>query len=780
MCSSGPGRSPCDRTTSHEPGPKPTRGKPLLALLGLAFAPVTKLPLHNTKVPCSAPGGLPSSGGRARQALLWLSPMSFWKTLLVLVALISAACVEEIKPQSSSAWPTSAPEKIVSPGEVALAHSPFWPAEPESSPQNFQHIASQDKPKSTKADRARGERPLPAFSGRTLSGTKLSMSSMIGKRVLFFFFNPELKEAGIVADALAQVSKLSKSHNFEIVGVGVGSDTAQVRSFSKKHGFDFPVIDDSNARITKLLRIPGPLFVIGADSEGYMTFALPGFDTSGPDAVTQIANRVKESLRIQTAANVAGPLIDHPKAPTFTTNDINGKPFDLASLKGRPIVLIFFLHTCPHCHHALAFFRDQIEKLPKDSQPALVGVSLQNRPSAVRNALADLNLDFFVPLADPSQEILQSYGVASGVPDISLIDSEGRIIYRSSGWRDDRDPALMRMYLAKIAGERIPMLLSKKGFAGNDVCTVCHTEQAATWELTKHAQAYATLVTHGEERDGECVSCHVVGFDQPGGFSFAHPETYLENVGCESCHGRGGPHLSPNFLADGGYESACVQCHDKKHSLGFDFAQFVPHVSHAVIASMTPEERAEKFGENARLSRPLLPTTADYVGSQACQTCHESEFSTWSQSPHAHAVKTLLKEDHAGDAQCLTCHTTGYGRPGGFPEDGQVAAHADLASVGCESCHGPGGDHVPQSAPKFGTILSLGDKCDSCVILQICGTCHDEDNDPNFTFEVQEHIDRQRHGTTEAGTSKPLGPTAALPMGEGRLAEALHWIQTPS
>ena len=366
MCSSGPGRSPCDRTTSHEPCPKPTRGKPLLALLGLAFAPVTKLPLHNTKVPCSAPGGLPSSGGRARQALLWLSPMSFWKTLLVLVALISAACVEEIKPQSSSAWPTSAPEKIVSPGEVALAHSPFWPAEPESSSQNFQHIASQDKPKSTKADRARGERPLPAFSGRTLSGTKLSMSSMIGKRVLFFFFNPELKEAGIVADALAQVSKLSKSHNFEIVGVGVGSDTAQVRSFSKKHGFDFPVIDDSNARITKLLRIPGPLFVIGADSEGYMTFALPGFDTSGPDAVTQIANRVKESLRIQTAANVAGPLIDHPKAPTFTTNDINGKPFDLASLKGRPIVLIFFLHTCPHCHHALAFFRDQIEKLPKD------------------------------------------------------------------------------------------------------------------------------------------------------------------------------------------------------------------------------------------------------------------------------------------------------------------------------------------------------------------------------------------------------------------------------
>ena len=33
------------------------------------------------------------------------------------------------------------------------------------------------------------------------------------------------------------------------------------------------------------------------------------------------------------------------------------------------------------------------------------------------------------------------------------------------------------------------------------------------------------------------------------------------------------------------------------------------------------------------------------------------------------------------------------------------------------------------------------------MILQICGGCHDDANDPGFEFEVQEKIERQRHGT---------------------------------
>ena len=102
------------------------------------------------------------------------------------------------------------------------------------------------------------------------------------------------------------------------------------------------------------------------------------------------------------------------------------------------------------------------------------------------------------------------------------------------------------------------------------------------------------------------------------------------------------------------------------------------------------------------------------------------------------------------------------GRSGGFPKNGRGTDpdHKDLASVGCESCHGPGGNHIAPSAKKLGTIVSLADKCDSCAILQICGSCHDEANDPGFEFEVEEKIELQRHGTIEAGNRQAPAPEA--------------------
>jgi hypothetical protein len=46
------------------------------------------------------------------------------------------------------------------------------------------------------------------------------------------------------------------------------------------------------------------------------------------------------------------------------------------------------------------------------------------------------------------------------------------------------------------------------------------------------------------------------------------------------------------------------------------------------------------------------------------------------------------------------------------------------------------------------------------VILQICGACHDDANDPGFDFEVKKKIEKQRHGTLEPGTGRPKGKSA--------------------
>ena len=624
----------------------------------------------------------------------------------------------------------------------------------------------------------RHERPLPAFEGTTLDGQAFTVAQLMGRRALLFFFDPEAREAGPAAEAVARVARERGAHNFEVVGIAMGAGAARARTFATEHGLDFAILDDPSRAIAGRVGLRAPAALVGADAEGYVTFASGVPPPEAADASGVVESQLREALRLPPTEPTLSPLLGiRPAAPTFTAERLEGGPrFDLAALRGRPLVLVFFLYTCPHCHHALEFLKGELPKLPEEQRPQLLGISVAGDPSSVRERLVADGLDFFPVLLDLDGALRASYGVSGGVPDIFLVDAGGAVVSRVQGWRDDRDPALMRMWLARIAGQKVPMLLHSTGYSGSDACAVCHEKETDSWLLTRHAHAFDTLVKHGADARPDCVGCHVVGFGATGGYTISPRTPDFENVGCESCHGRGGPHRSPGFVTAGNYEPVCVTCHDQKHSLGFTYAGFLPRVSHAAnahLAELPLEKRQELLSARARPRSDLLPTNAEYVGSDACRSCHEREFATWSQSGHARAIASLEAKGETGNATCQACHVTALGKPGGFPRSAAPAAHADLARVGCESCHGPGGNHVGEDAPRIGTIVSLGDKCDSCVILQICGSCHDQANDPGFEFAVQEKIARQKHGTIEPSATRAADSAARTPDG-GSLVGALE------
>jgi peroxiredoxin len=595
----------------------------------------------------------------------------------------------------------------------------------------------------TPARPRRRERPLPAHQGWSLDGKRLDFADFIGRRLLLFLFNPEVDEAGAVAPAVAAVATASNDENFAVLGVSHGSTPDATKAFLAKHDLHVPVLDDPSGRVVTLLGLQARVALVLVDAEGYLVRGSTRFPAGNADTTGLVESELRGWLRLPDASQVAVPeLGERPLAPHFTAPRLDGgEPFDLAETRGRPLALIFFLHTCPHCHSALRALETALTAIPEAQRPVLVGVSIVDRAAAVRQSLKDEDLDFFPVVFDPGGEISRAYGAQASVPVVFLIDTEGRIVSRTEGWRDERDPPLLRMRLARLAGVGAPLLLHKSGFSGNEFCTACHESQHATWLLTKHATAFDTLVRHGAERNGECVGCHVVGFGKSGGYELDQTTPQLENVGCEACHGRGGPHLSPTYVEGQDYE--------------------------AVLSA------EEKRALLARQGRPgeLLPTSAPFVGSAACRDCHGAEYETWSAQPHARALASLAAKGESANAECLGCHTTGYEAEGGFPAGGSADLHPGLVGVGCESCHGPGGDHVADGARRIGTIVSLGDKCDSCVILKICGGCHDDANDPGFEFEVQEKIDLQRHGSIEPGTGKPKASRGAAVDPHARSSE---------
>jgi hypothetical protein len=87
-----------------------------------------------------------------------------------------------------------------------------------------------------------------------------------------------------------------------------------------------------------------------------------------------------------------------------------------------------------------------------------------------------------------------------------------------------------------------------------------------------------------------------------------------------------------------------------------------------------------------------------YVGAKFCRTCHSSaddnRYHEWLRSAHGTAFESL-KGAEKTNPECLSCHTTGYGR--GMSEKSTVK---DLRGVQCEACHGPGSDYRSMKAMK--------------------------------------------------------------------------------
>jgi hypothetical protein len=154
----------------------------------------------------------------------------------------------------------------------------------------------------------------------------------------------------------------------------------------------------------------------------------------------------------------------------------------------------------------------------------------------------------------------------------------------------------------------------------------------------------------------------------------------------------------------------------------------------------------------------------EFLGSKSCRMCHSKTFKSWEASPHAQALEVLKpgnaaeektkhnldpQKDYTTDASCLACHSTGFGKKGGFQvlastEDQKaVKKNEALAGVGCEACHGPGGSltDVKKDIQKNKRKYKLEELTSKGLIVptaETCQTCHTETHP---TFDAEDKFD---------------------------------------
>lgn len=114
-------------------------------------------------------------------------------------------------------------------------------------------------------------------------------------------------------------------------------------------------------------------------------------------------------------------------------------------------------------------------------------------------------------------------------------------------------------------------------YLGAISCKACHEEIYQGWKSTPHSHAFATLKEQGLEKQSipDCVKCHVVAFEQDGGYVDLEMTPELTNVQCESCHGAGKAHIEaegdPEQLVKAADEASCRVCHTTGQDKNFDF-----------------------------------------------------------------------------------------------------------------------------------------------------------------------------------------------------------------
>jgi cytochrome c biogenesis protein CcmG/thiol:disulfide interchange protein DsbE len=130
------------------------------------------------------------------------------------------------------------------------------------------------------------------------------------------------------------------------------------------------------------------------------------------------------------ASGNARPGTVHSAAPDFSLQDINGHSLDLASYRGKVVLLNFWATWCTPCGAEIPIFVQwQDNYRPQGLQ--IIGISMDDGPQPVREFYQQHKMNY--PVAVGTDKLAQSYGGVLGLPVSFLIDRDGKIAAKYVG-----------------------------------------------------------------------------------------------------------------------------------------------------------------------------------------------------------------------------------------------------------------------------------------------------------------------------------------------------------
>lgn len=140
---------------------------------------------------------------------------------------------------------------------------------------------------------------------------------------------------------------------------------------------------------------------------------------------------------------------NHPQAPDFTLEDLDGNEISLSDYNGKVVFLNFWATWCGPCKAEIPDFIEAYKQY-KDKGMEIIGISVDKiSPKSVLKFVEKYKINY--PIIMSTDKIQKDYEPGPYVPTTIIVDQKGKIRHRHIGYMDKKT---LKDYFLKLTEEK--------------------------------------------------------------------------------------------------------------------------------------------------------------------------------------------------------------------------------------------------------------------------------------------------------------------------------------